>query len=164
MNLEKDSTPIVIDTSSILAGFQFDGTSSYYISPLAADEIRRGRKKEDIDNLVEREVLVIKAPSLETMDRVTLGAQESGDINRLSRADIEILALALEMNAEVVTDDYSIQNLAKKLGIPFRAFGKAPIREEFVWTYRCKGCGKFYGEPQKDCPICGSEVVQKRKR
>jgi UPF0271 protein len=156
---------LIVDTSSILAGFQFDSTLTYYISPLAADEIRRGKKKEDLDSLVEREVLIIQAPSLQTMDRVTVGAQESGDINRLSRADIEILALALEIAGEVITDDYSIQNLAKKLDIPFRAFGKPPIREEFKWTYRCKGCGKFNKEPQEpDCPICGSEVVMKRKR
>ena len=48
---------IVIDTSSILAGFQFDGTTTYYISPLAADEIRRGSKKDELDGLIEREVL-----------------------------------------------------------------------------------------------------------
>ncbi len=155
---------IVIDTSSILAGFQFDGTSTYYISPLAADEIRRGKKKEQLDELIERGVLLVHAPSLELMDKVTVGAQESGDINRLSRADIEILALAIEISAVVVSDDYSIQNLAKRLNIPFKAFGKPPIREEFEWTYRCRGCGKFYKEPQKDCPICGSEVAMKRKR
>ena len=97
---------LIVDTSSILAGFHFDGTTKYYISPLAADEIRRGKKKEDLDGLVEREVLIIQAPTLQTMDKVTVGAQESGDINRLSRADIEILALALEISAEVITDDF----------------------------------------------------------
>jgi len=155
---------LIVDTSSILAGFQFDGTSTYLTTPLVADEVRRGRKKEELEGLMEREVLAVQAPKLETMDRVTVGAQETGDIDRLSRADIEVLALALETGATVVSDDYSIQNLAKKLGIRCEAFGKAPIREEFRWTYRCRGCGRFYGAPQPDCPVCGSEVVQKRKR
>ena len=79
-------------------------------------------------------------------------------------SDIELLALSLELGAVIVSDDYSIQNLASRMGIAFEPFGKAPIREEFKWTYRCKGCGKFYDEPQPDCPVCGSEVVQKRKR
>jgi len=155
---------IVVDTSSILAGFQFDGTREYFISPLAADEIKRGKKKEELDGLIERKTLKVLAPSLQTMDKVTVGAQESGDINRLSRADIEIVALALELNAVMISDDYSIQNLAKKMNISFLPFGKKAIREEFRWTYRCKGCGKFYEEEQPDCPICGSEVVMKRRR
>lgn len=159
-----DLEKIVVDTSSILAGFQFDGTKEYYISPLAANEIKRGQKKEELDGLIERETLRVQAPSLQTMDRVTVGAQETGDINRLSRADIEIIALALELNALVITDDYSIQNLAKRLSVPYHPFGKEAIREEFRWTYRCKGCGKFYDTSQPDCPICGSEVVMKRRR
>jgi UPF0271 protein len=156
---------IVIDTSSILAGFQFDGTMEYFIPPLAADEIRRGQKKEELDGLIERETLKVQAPSLMNMDKVTVGAQESGDINRMSRADMEIVALAFEIDAVIISDDYSIQNLAKKMNVEYRPFGKNAIREEFQWTYRCKGCGKFYEKEQRpDCPICGSEVVMKRKR
>ena len=159
-----DKKNLVIDTSCILAGFQFDGTRVYLTCPLALDEIEQGKKREELDTLVERGILVVKTPSLMSMDRITVGAQKTGDINRLSRADIELLALADEMEAVIISDDYSIQNLASKLGIEFEKFGKEPIREEFQWTFRCKGCGRYYEEEQRDCPVCGSEVVMKRKK
>jgi UPF0271 protein len=155
---------VVIDTSSILAGFQFDGTRTYYISPLALDEIELGKKRDELDLLVERGTLVVKPPSLDSMEKVNVGAQETGDINRLSRADIELLALAHELEAVIISDDYSIQNLASRLGIEYDKFGKASIREEIEWTYRCKGCGRYYEEEQMDCPVCGSEVVMKKRR
>jgi UPF0271 protein len=155
---------IVIDTNCILAGFQFDGTKTYFTSPLALDEIERGKKREELDDLVERGVLVVKPPSLDSIERINVGAQETGDINRLSRADMELLALANDMEAVIISDDYSIQNLASRLGIEYEKFGKASIRKEIDWTYRCKGCGRYYEKEQMDCPVCGSEVVMKEKR
>ena len=37
--------------------------------------------------------------------------------DNLSKADEEVLALALVFEAEIATDDYGIQNVAQKLGI-----------------------------------------------
>ncbi|HEX69286.1 MAG TPA: hypothetical protein ENG10_03210, partial [Candidatus Bathyarchaeota archaeon] len=51
-------------------------------------------------------------------------SKRTGDFKYLSQADIEVLALALQLknsgeNPTVVTDDYSMQNVANKLGIEF---------------------------------------------
>ena len=47
-------------------------------------------------------------------------ASKAGDFHKLSEADMQLLSLALQLKAEgytpkIVTDDYSIQNVAKQL-------------------------------------------------
>jgi UPF0271 protein len=156
--------PIVLDTNCILAGFQFDNTKRYYTVPEAFEEIRRGNLKAALDGLMERGVLVVKAPSTEAVEAVCTAALGTGDWNRLSNADRALVALARELGGVLVTDDYSMQNVARVLGVLYRPFGKAPIRETLAWTYKCKGCARTFENKPKDCPVCGSEVVQKRKK
>ena len=59
----------------------------------------------------------------ESMDKVTEAAKKSGDLGRLSPVDMTVLALAIDVNGTVLTDDYSIQNVARIMGIPCRAVG-----------------------------------------
>ena len=91
-------------------------------------------------------------------------ARKSGDIGRLSPVDITVLALALDVNGTVMTDDYSIQNTARIMGIPYRAVGQTGITKVEKWNYQCIGCGKWYKEKMPDCPICGSQLRGHRKR
>jgi UPF0271 protein len=79
----------------------------------------------------------------------------------LSVADIDVLALALQLDAAVVTDDYALQNVARKMGVPvvpLRQRGTPGIR----WRYRCTGCGRYSKGPG-ECPVCGSPVKRRMK-
>ena len=71
-----------------------------------------------------------------------------------------MLALALDVNQEdeatIITDDYSIQNVANELKIKFNPISQDGITKSFKWTYRCSGCGKKFNENIKTCPICGA--------
>ena len=99
-----------------------------------------------------------------TVNKINKTAEETGDKERLSTADIEILALALDINKDVnketiiLTDDYPIQNVANTLNIKFQSFSQRGITKKFKWMYRCPGCGKRFKESIKICPICGSET------
>jgi UPF0271 protein len=95
-------------------------------------------------------------PKNESIQLIKKGAEKTGDIGRLSPADIEILALAKEMNATLLTDDYSIQNLAEELNIDYKGIDIEEIKKKIYWRYRCRGCGKYWEELHKTCPICGS--------
>ena len=83
-----------------------------------------------------------------SLERVTEAARGSGDLGRLSPVDMTVLALALDVNGTILSDDYSIQNVARILGIPFRAVGTAGIRKVAKWNYQCIGCKKC----AKVCP------------
>ena len=49
----------------------------------------------------------------ESMDRVDEVAKRTGDAGRLSPMDRSVLALALDVNGTILSDDYSIQNVAR---------------------------------------------------
>ena len=87
----------------------------------------------------------------------------TGDDGRLSETDTELLALALQLKAEIISDDYSVQNVATILQISFKTALQG-IRKVIHWTYRCRGCGRYYEKMEPDCPICGSEVRSVRKK
>jgi len=75
-----------------------------------------------------------------------------------------VLALALDLKAELLTDDYSIQNLARVMGVRYRGVGMKEIKEVVRWKYRCTGCRKEWDENYPDCPICGSPLRSSRSR
>ncbi|MEM4509064.1 MAG: ribonuclease VapC, partial [Archaeoglobaceae archaeon] len=57
----------------------------------------------------------------------------------------------------LVTDDYSIQNVAMALGIEFESVIHPRISKGFKWVRICRGCGR---KVESDvCPICGGETV-----
>jgi UPF0271 protein len=79
----------------------------------------------------------------------------------LSPADRDILALALELGAVLITDDFAVQNVAHRLGIATRSIRQRPARA-IRWRYRCSGCGRYWQEPG-DCPVCGAQIKRKIK-
>jgi UPF0271 protein len=107
--------------------------------------------------------LSILQPSQDSINKVRSGALKTGDINRLSEPDIELLSLAFELDGVILTDDYSIQNLASELNIRFIGLGEKEITEVITWQFQCKGCAQIFEEKQKECPVCGSQLRFKPK-
>lgn len=99
-----------------------------------------------------------------SMERVREAARASGDLGRLSPVDMSVLALALDVDGTIMTDDYSIQNVARILGVPYRPVGTDGIRRVAKWNYQCVGCRKWYKERLSECPVCGSPMRACRKR
>ncbi len=99
-----------------------------------------------------------------SIDKVTEAARKSGDHGRLSPVDITVLALALDTEGTILSDDYSIQNVAKIMNISFRPVGMKGIKKVEKWNYQCIGCGKWFKENSPECPICGSGMRSKRRK
>ena len=129
--------------------------------PGVIDELR---KYKDRRLNLWGDMLRVSDCSPESMEKVKEEARKSGDLGRLSPVDITVLALALDVNGTVMTDDYSIQNTARIMGIPYKAVGQAGIKKVEKWNYQCIGCGKWYKKKVPDCPICGSALRAHRKR
>jgi UPF0271 protein len=154
--------PYVLDATAIRAGLSTHEKGQFYTTPSVVDEVRRGKQARDLELALEISITV-KMPEPEALKVVMATASRTGDDGRLSQTDIEVLALALELKAIIVSDDYSVQNVATVLEIPFQG-NISGIRKVINWTYRCKGCGRYYEEAQPDCPICGSEVRTVRRK
>ncbi len=113
-----------------------------------------------------REVRVEEA-SEESLKEVMNVAKRTGDIHKLSNTDLKLIAKALDEvkmgnEAVIVTDDYSIQNVATVLGVEIEKVIQPGISKVFKWVKVCKGCGRRVDGDV--CPVCGSEVVLRRVR
>lgn len=155
----------IIDTSAILSGKPIHIDNALLVTtPGVSDEFRPGGRDFRTFELLKELGLAIHMPSKESIDTVKKTAQESGDDRRLSVADIEVVALALDANREpgneavILSDDYSIQNIASLLDVKFEGFMQRGITKKFKWVSRCPGCGKQINENKKICPICGTST------
>ncbi|KYK26908.1 MAG: hypothetical protein AYK23_00515 [Candidatus Proteinoplasmatales archaeon SG8-5] len=153
----------VLDATALRTGIATDGSQEWFTTPSVLEEIRLGKVARDL-RMLEGVHLVVKAPREDCRERILEASAVTGDDERLSVTDIDVLALALEMSATVLSDDYSIQNVAKRLGLEYAGTAEPGIREVFDWTYRCTGCGRFYDESSGSCEICGSDLKMVRKR
>jgi len=158
-----DDTKIVLDATAIRSGMMLSGEFQWFITPSVREEVSRGKQSRDLDLLSDISVKIVE-PSSSNVGRVKKAAERTGDIGRLSTTDMDILALALDIDGIILTDDYSVQNLAKHLGIDHRAGVEKGIKKEFEWHWRCRGCGRYFDEEKVDCPICGSELRSVRKK
>ena len=153
--------PRVLDASALLTGRQFPGDLATV--PGVLRELRRHGLTVQLEAILENQVRVF-APSRGALVKVRSAGEATGDAPRLSPTDCDLLALALELHATLVTDDYSIQNLCRALAIPYEPILMPGIREAWRWSYRCTGCGRTWPEWHDGCPTCGSQLKTARLR
>jgi UPF0271 protein len=154
---------LVLDSSAILSGKFNSSDHEFYTSPSISQELEKSEMNDKFHYLIDAG-LRIMAPSNDSIKKVRAGAEKTGDIHRLSEPDIELLSLALELDGVILTGDYSIQNLACELNIPFLSPTDEEITKVITWQYQCKGCAQIFEEKQKECPICGSQLRFKPKK
>ncbi len=101
-------------------------------------------------------------------------AASSGDLPRLSDVDVDVLALAIALDATLVTDDYRLQNTMQALQRPTKSVGTTGAKQVWRWELRCTGCRATSPVPANvdrskkgsvaDCDVCGSPMNVKRAR
>jgi len=164
----------IIDTSAILSGKPIEiHEGTMLTTTRVCDEISPGGPDYRTFQMLQEKGLQIHSPTKESVHRVKESAKETGDDQRLSPADIEILALALDLNADanqevtILTDDYSIQNVAMMLHLKYQGFSQKEITQRFQWISSCPGCKGKFPEPLDICPVCGTKtkvIIHKKKK
>jgi UPF0271 protein len=128
------------------------------------DELKPGgRDRRHLDNLLAAGARLCDADP-DARRRVLDEAARGGDAPRLSGADVDVLAVALALGAELATDDYTVQNVARRLAIPIRGVQQAGIQQAYRFVPRCTGCRRILDAPAAECPVCGSPVRTVRDR
>jgi len=163
MSNKKKTKAYILDTSAILSGkpINFDDIEIFTTTGVTK-EINPGKDYLLFQVLLEKK-LKIYTPSKDSIEKVNNTSLKTGDLTRLSAVDKKILALALDVKKEgkkpvIVTDDYSIQNIANTLKIEYVGINQQGITKKFKWIYQCKGCGKKFKENIQVCPICGDKT------
>lgn len=161
---------LVIDTSALISGFDPSAINEEaYSVPKVNDELLEGSlMKMRFNASIEGGRLKLINPSAKYVDIAKEASREVGDISFLSKADIEVLALAAQLKdcgyeVVVLTDDYSIQNVAEKLELIFTPLANLGIRYHLRWLYYCPACGRKYPPDQEIilCENCGIQLKRK---
>ena len=151
----------VLDASAFYAGIPFSSEIESYTTPIVYDEIKHIKKNHDaIEVLFETGRLKIREPDSESINFIKNKAQETGDLQQLSKEDVSVLALCIELKGELISDDFAILNVAKNLGVRVSSIMTKGIEDVGKWIHYCVGCGKSFSK-ESECPLCGNPLKRK---
>ncbi|MCL5878000.1 MAG: hypothetical protein M1540_09340 [Candidatus Bathyarchaeota archaeon] len=172
-NSEQGRRVVVLDTSAFVAGYDaFSVNAEQVTVPKVEEELlRNSMVKLRFQTALESGKVKVRAPTKEHEQAAKASANKVGDAHKLSETDMQLLSLALELKSQgctpqIVTDDYSIQNVATQLGVEFVALATLGIKRLLEWIRYCPACHKQYPADSKfkECQICGTELKRKPRR
>ena len=96
----------VFDTSAFLNRFNFQDFPKIYTTNSVINEILSSENKHIFENLLNQNKINIQDPKKEAYLLIKKKSPKS-----LSKTDVEVLALAYELKAELYTDDFMMRKL-----------------------------------------------------
>ena len=151
----------VLDATAFYAGIPFSSQTTHYVTTLVFDEIKHIKKNHDaLQILIDSNRLLVRQPQADFQERVEKCAQKTGDIHSLSKQDISCIALSLELNTELISDDFAVLNVSNKLGINTIPLMTNGIKVVGKWIFYCPACKKDFSD-EKNCLLCGNKLRKK---
>ena len=151
----------VLDSSAFYAGIPFSSSEPSVTTSHVYNEIKHIKKDHDaVQILIETRRLKISDPEPRFIITVNNAAKKSGDFPNLSQEDVSIIALSLQLNAELITDDFAVSNVAKNLSIKVIPVLTSGIKNVIIWKYYCPGCKTDFSKVT-ECPRCGNRLKRK---
>lgn len=151
----------ILDASAFYAGVPFRSSSDCYTTSLVYDEIKHIKKNHDaLGTLLETNRLKIREPDTDATRDAINAAKKTGDYPQLSKQDLSVIALGIELKGEIISDDFAISNVARNLGLKISPIMTQGIKDVGKWIHYCPGC-KTNHESGKECPICATPLKRK---
>lgn len=156
------SNKIFVDSIFFIEDLEID-SDEIYTTQSIIEELKSLKSKLRFEALKER--IRLHDPRKETIKEIIRIAERLGEPG-LSKADIDLLASAYEFfkkgyDVTIVTNDFSIQNIAFYLKMKCKSIGKN-IEEFIEWIYYCKNCKRTSRKKFLTCPYCGSSEISRR--
>jgi len=168
--MDDERRAIIVDTTVFIAGFDvYDLHDEVYSVPDVEKELTKSSiAKLRLNTAIRAGKLKLREPSVQALNKARKASREVGDLLSLSEADMKILALAVQLKNEgytpqIITDDYSIQNVAKKLEVNYVSVMTYGIKFHLKWLLYCPACHKEYPPDYKfeKCETCGTKLKRK---
>ncbi|MGI0018033.1 MAG: NOB1 family endonuclease [Nitrosotalea sp.] len=151
----------ILDATSFYAGVPFSSQEQGFTTPLVFEEIKHIKKSHDaVQTLIDLGRLQIVEPEEKFLKFILDESKNTGDFSELSKEDMSVLALCVQLKGELVTDDFTVSNVARHLNLKVIPIMTKGISKVLDSVYLCPACNKSF-KKMSDCPICGSKL---RKR
>lgn len=151
----------ILDASAFYAGIPFGSSAESYTTSLIFEEIKHIKKEQDaLGTLIATNRLKVKDPDKKFVQKVIQTAKDTGDYNHLSKEDISVLALSVELKGELVTDDFAVSNVAKNMKVVVVPIMTTGIKKVGKWLQYCPACKKSF-RYASSCPLCGNPLKKK---
>lgn len=164
---------LILDSSAFIAGFDsLSVDDKQYSVPMVEKElVPNSLPWIRFKTAVNSGKLKLKTPKTRFLNKVKKSSKMVGDAIFLSKVDLQVLALALEQKKAgydpfIVTDDYSIQNVANQINVNFTSLATFGIRFRLHWVLYCPACYRKFSSSYKSktCEICGTALKRKPLR
>lgn len=158
---------LVLDTSAFIMGFNPSRKGEAYSVKSVEQELSDGSMPQLRFRMFnEKGDLTVQPPSERSQTLVEDTTVKMGESGYLSKADREVLALALDLKMDghdtvIVSDDYAVQNVADQLEIGHSSLANFGIVHRFRWIMYCPACFRRYKPPEKVCRVCGTALKRK---
>ena len=151
----------ILDASAFYAGVPFGLANDCYTTSLVYDEIKHIKKNHDaLGTLLETNRLKIREPGKESTMTAVKAARNTGDYQQLSKQDLSVIALCIELDGEIISDDFAISNVARNLGLKISPIMTQGIKDVGKWVHYCPGCRTNHASG-KECPMCATPLKRK---
>ncbi len=135
LNRSVQSKVFVLDTAAFLAALPLHIYGyKMYTTPSVINEVRDSESVARLKISIDIDRIEIVLPNTKSILRAIEISRRLGLYNSLSKTDIEVIALALELREQgfkpiVFTDDYDIQILLRSIGIEFKSVKTMGIKD-----------------------------------
>ncbi|MCS7109101.1 MAG: hypothetical protein RMH77_00150 [Sulfolobales archaeon] len=157
----------VLDAAALFASYQLMLPPNVKVvtTPEVMEEVKDEVSRESLELSLSAGKLDVVEVGEALIDEALKVAVDLGELSRLSKADLSLVALMIKYMREgcsvvVVSDDYSIQNVAAYLNLYLLGVKRKVIERVVKYIWVCEGCG-FRGGSSGLCPVCGTRMVRK---
>lgn len=165
----KDKQALVLDTSAFIMGINPSILNPLsYTTPLVCGELHQDTLTTQRINASELSgKLIVITPSDNSINKILEVSRSLGEQISLSKTDITVLALALDLKAMsikplIISDDFGIQNVSESLHIKYASLANKGISKLLAWTIYCPACFQKYPESKAVvCQVCGTSLKKK---
>jgi endoribonuclease Nob1 len=154
-----------LDAGAFYTGVVFlSSAGRYYTTQAVFDEVKHIKRSHGaIEALLESNTLQIVNSDRKSIEKAVAAARKTGDYQKLSEADVSIVALALQLEIVLITNDYAVANVASTLKIPVKSVASKGISHTRRWITYCSACGRAFGPNAKECRLCGNRLRRQYK-
>ncbi len=152
----------VLDTTAFI-GLDFPILQTFEVRKFLTahsviEELKDFRSKMNLEVMLQSNELEVSSPNPKELRTLTHRIHKLEPKTRLSNTDIQVLALTRQVKGVLVSNDLSMQNIAKLMNIPIRVVSGKKVTGIRRSHLRCLSCKKTFQESDQQCPICGGEL------